>query len=57
MAIGSAPTHTRSLTFIAMQSMPTVSRRSACSATTIFEPTPSVETAIPRFGATRRTDA
>jgi hypothetical protein len=47
----------RSLTFMATQSMPTVSRRSACSATTIFEPTPSVDTAMPRFGATRRTDA
>ena len=41
-AIGSAPTQTTSLTFIATQSMPTVSRRSACSATTSLEPTPSV---------------
>jgi hypothetical protein len=43
------------LTFIAMQSMPTVSRRSACSATTIFEPTPSVDIAMPRLSATRST--
>jgi hypothetical protein len=35
------------LTFIAMQSMPTVSSRSACSATTSFEPTPSVDSAMP----------
>jgi hypothetical protein len=42
---------------MATQSIPTVSRRSACSATTIFDPTPSVDTAMPRFGATRSTDA
>ena len=36
---------------MAMQSMPTVSKRPACSATTItFEPTPSVHSATPRPG-------
>ena len=41
-AIGSAPTQTRSLTFIAMQSIPIVSKRPRRSAITIFVPTPSV---------------
>ncbi len=37
-AIGSAPTQIRSLTFIAMQSIPIVSKRPSSSATTIFVP-------------------
>ncbi len=55
IAIGSAPTQIRSLTFIAMQSMPIVSNRPSRSATTIFVPTVSVETAIPRLSSSRST--
>jgi hypothetical protein len=43
------------LTFIATQSMPTVSMRPVCSATTSFEPTPSVANAMPRSSVTRIT--
>ena len=42
----------RSLTFIATQSIPTVVKRRARSATITLVPTPSVHSAIPRFGAT-----
>ena len=55
IAIGSAPTQTRSLTFIAMQSMPIVSKRPSCSATTIFVPTPSVPKATPVRSSIRST--
>jgi hypothetical protein len=44
-----------SLTFIATQSMPTVSRRPVSSATTSFEPTPSVANAMPSSSLTRST--
>jgi hypothetical protein len=43
------------LTFIATQSMPIVSKRPVCSATITLEPTLSVASAIPRFGATSTT--
>ncbi len=47
IASGSEPTHTMSFAFIATQSMPIVSNRSSCSATTIFVPTVSVDIARP----------
>ena len=47
MATGSAPTQMMSFTFIAMQSIPTVSKRPSSSATSSLVPTPSVESAIP----------
>ena len=47
IAIGSAPTQIRSLTFIAMQSMPIVVKSPSRSATSIFVPTPSVPNATP----------
>ncbi len=47
IAIGSAPTQIRSLTFIAMQSMPIVVKSPSRSATSIFVPTPSVPKATP----------
>jgi hypothetical protein len=40
------------LTFIATQSMPTVSNRPAAWATRSLVPTPSVEMAMPRSGET-----
>jgi hypothetical protein len=46
-----------SLTFIATQSMPTVSSCSASCATSSFVPTPSVDMATPRLGATGTTFA
>ena len=57
MASGSAPTQIRSFTFIATQSIPTVSKRRSASATSTFVPTPSVDSAIPRPGATSSTFA
>src|SRR6266704_3665565 len=50
MEMGRAPTHSTSFTFIATQSIPIVSKRSNCSATRIFVPTPSVEMAMPISG-------
>jgi len=47
--MGSAPTQITSFTFIAMQSTPTVSKRSSCSATITLLPTPSVDSASPRL--------
>ena len=44
-----------SLTFIAMQSMPTVSKRPSCSATITLEPTPSRRSASPRRSSRRST--
>ena len=55
IAIGSAPTQIRSLTFIPMQSMPIVSNRPSCSATTILVPTPSVPKAMPVRSSSRST--
>ena len=55
IAIGSAPTQIRSLTFIATQSIPIVSKRPSRSATTIFVPTPSVPIAIPVRSSRRST--
>jgi hypothetical protein len=40
------------LTFIATQSIPTVSSLPSASASTSLVPTPSVDNAMPRFGAT-----
>ncbi len=45
----------RSLTFIAMQSIPIVSKRRIASAMITLEPTLSVASAIPSPGAMRRT--
>jgi hypothetical protein len=45
------------LTFIAMQSIPTVSNRFSCSATITFVPTPSVDSAIPVSSSSRSTFA
>ena len=44
---GRAPTHNRSLTFIATQSIPIVSYRFISCATMALDPTPSVEIASP----------
>jgi hypothetical protein len=45
------------LTFIATQSIPTVSQRPSCSAISSFVPTPSVVTAIPVRSSIRTTFA
>jgi hypothetical protein len=55
MARGSAPTQITSLTFIATQSIPTVSQRPIRSASTSFVPTPSVVIASPRRSSSRIT--